>query len=85
MKTNTKGVVMVTFEPLETCWMEAQKHFMKMGGFPKGLPLEKKRFYRLQNNGFHLVDDILFKIFRWSPTPLCEPMPSWQDLIGIIL
>lgn len=60
-KMAIEEVMMVTFEPSKTCWMEAQKHFMKMRSFPKGLPPEKKRFYRLQNIGFHLVDGVLFK------------------------
>lgn len=57
----TKEVVIISPESPNTCWMEARKHFMKIKIFLEGLPPKKKRFYRLQNNSFRLVDGVLFK------------------------
>lgn len=54
-------VEMVSLESPNTCWMEAIKYFMKAKIFFEGLPSEKKKFYRLQNNCFRLVDGVLFR------------------------
>lgn len=45
----------------EEGWMADCQHFMQTGMFPQNLPAEKKKFYRLQNNGYWLLDGVLFK------------------------
>ncbi|XP_057868756.2 uncharacterized protein LOC131075856 [Cryptomeria japonica] len=42
-------------------WIKKRKQFIKVGIFPEDLPSAKRRFYRLQNNGFRLIDETLFK------------------------
>lgn len=42
-------------------WIDKRKHFMKTRIFPENLPPTKRRFYRLQNSSFRLIDGTLFK------------------------
>lgn len=54
---------MVLFHELvaEGCWITERVEFMKTERFPYDLPHNKRRFYMLQNNGYQLVEGILFK------------------------
>lgn len=45
----------------EGCWIENKVRFMHTGKYPSGLPSQKRRFYRLQNNDYMLIEGILFK------------------------
>lgn len=56
----TEETVMLLPVPNDS-WIDKRKQFMKIEIFPEDLPSTKRRFYRLQNSGFRLIDGTLFK------------------------
>lgn len=58
--TSEEKVMFMSDTPSES-WIDKRKNFKRTGIFPENLPPAKRRFYRLQNNGFRLINEILFK------------------------
>lgn len=53
---------------------------MKTRIFPEDLPLAKRRFYKLQNSSFRLIDEILFKR-NFNGILLCYVDQNYADKI----
>lgn len=61
-------ILLMKIEAEEKGWISDCKLFLQTRGFPPNLPAKKKRFYKLQNSNYQLLEGVLF---TWNLIEFC--------------